>query len=327
MESSMRKLTLIAMLLSVFGLTAQAQAADKVRFAYAIQVHQANMMIIQDFAKKYGVELEIVPMRRYADLQLALMTNQVDVAVMGYINVGLMEEKNFKDYRVIAGVFAGGQSLTLAKDIKPKTWKDLEGLTLGTAPNSYAELLFKTSAKLAGADLSKIKTVSFAAGGPPMLSALKNRQIDGFVSWEPNNADAAVAGDGYYSTLDIGDNPTKHINGTLTVNSNFLKDHRAAVVGVVKALVDATNELNKNNAEYVQVAIKGTGSSVDVVKEAIPRGRLDYKLYEKEAKALLKLIAQAQMTQTDTSGAIDRQFDYSLLTEATGQSKGQLGGE
>jgi ABC-type nitrate/sulfonate/bicarbonate transport system substrate-binding protein len=323
----MRKLTLIAMLLSAFGLTAQAQAADKVRFAYAVQVHQANMMIIQDFAKKYGVELEIVPMRRYADLQLALMTNQVDVAVMGYINVGLMEEKNFKDYRVIAGVFAGGQSLTLAKDIKPKTWKDLEGLTLGTAPNSYAELLFKTSAKLAGADLSKIKTVSFAAGGPPMLSALKNRQIDGFVSWEPNNADAAVAGDGYYSTLDIGDNPTKHINGTLTVNSNFLKDHRAPVVGVVKALVDATNELNKNNAEYVQVAIKGTGSSVDVVKEAIPRGRLDYKLYEKEAKALLKLIAQAQMTQTDTSGAIDRQFDYSLLTEATGQSKGQLGGE
>jgi ABC-type nitrate/sulfonate/bicarbonate transport system substrate-binding protein len=238
-----------------------------------------------------------------------------------------MEEKNFKDYRVIAGVFAGGQSLTLAKDIKPKTWKDLEGLTLGTAPNSYAELLFKTSARLAGADISKIKTVSFAAGGPPMLSALKNRQIDGFVSWEPNNADAAVAGDGYYSTLDIGDNPTKHINGTLTVNSNFLKDHRPAVVGVVKALVDATNELNKNNAEYVQVAVKGTGASVDVVKEAIPRGRLDYKLYEKEAKALLNLIAQAKMTQTDTSGAVDRQFDYSLLTEATGQSKRQLGGE
>ena len=67
----MRKLTLIAMLLGVFGLTTQAQAADKVRFAYAVQVHQANMMIIQDFAKKYGVELEIVPMRRYADLQCA----------------------------------------------------------------------------------------------------------------------------------------------------------------------------------------------------------------------------------------------------------------
>jgi ABC-type nitrate/sulfonate/bicarbonate transport system substrate-binding protein len=327
MESSMRKLTFITMLLSAFGLTAQAPAADKVRFAYAVQVHQANAMIIQDYAKKYNVELEIVPMRRYADLQLALMTNQVDVAVMGYVNVGLMEEKNFKDYRAIAGVFSGGQSLTLAKDLKPKTWKDLEGLTLGTAPNSYAELLFKTSARLAGADISKIKTVSFAAGGPPMLSALKSRQIDGFVSWEPNNADAALSGDGYYSTLDIGDNPTKHINGVLTVNSNFLQTKRAAVVGVVKALVDATNELNKDNAKYVEVAVKGTGSSVDIVKEAIPRGKLDYKLYEEEAEALLKLLAEAKMTQTDTSGAIARQFDYSVLTEATGQPKAQLGGK
>ena len=323
----MRKLTLTVMLLGVLGLGVQAQAADKVRLAYAVQVHQANMMIIRDYAKKYNVELEIVPMRRYADLQLALMTNQVDVAVMGYVNIGLMEEKNFKDYRAIAGIFTGGQSLTLAKDLKPKTWKDLEGLTLGTAPNSYAELLFKSSAKLAGADLSKIKTVSFAAGGPPMLSALKNRQIDGFVSWEPNNADAALSGDGYYSTLDIGDNPTKHINGVLAVNSDFLQKNRAAVVGVVKALVDATNELNKNTAKYVEVAVQGTGSSADIVKAAIPRGSLDYKLYQKEAKALLKLIAEAKMTQTDTSGAIDRQFDYSVLTEATGLPKGQLGAE
>src|SRR6478752_364760 len=307
MESSMRKLTLIAMLLSVFGLTAQAQAADKVRFAYAIQVHQANMMIIQDFAKKYGVELEIVPMRRYADLQLALMTNQVDVAVMGYINVGLMEEKNFKDYRVIAGVFAGGQSLTLAKDIKPKTWKDLEGLTLGTAPNSYAELLFKTSARLAGADLSKIKTVSFAAGGPPMLSALKNRQIDGFVSWEPNNADAAIAGDGYYSSLDIGDNPTRNVNGLLAVNTAFLQSHRPAVLGLVRATIEATNALNQDRKLYVDIAMKGTGAPLEVVNEAIPRGKLDNNLYAKEAKALLKMVHDAKLTQIDTSGAVDKQ--------------------
>jgi ABC-type nitrate/sulfonate/bicarbonate transport system substrate-binding protein len=285
------------------------------------------MMIVQDFAKKYNIELEIVPMRRYADLQLALMTNQVDVAVMGYINLGLMEEKNFKEYRAVAGIFNGGQSLTLAKGVNAKTWKDLEVQTLRTAPKSYAELLFKTCAWLGGADISKIKTTSFAAGGPPMLSALKNRQIDGFVSWEPNNADAALAGDGYYSSLDIGDNPTKHINGVLTVNLAFLNSKRAAVVGVVKAVIDATNELNANKDRYAEVAVQGTGSSPAVVKEAIPHGSLDYKLHYKEAKSLLQLISEAKMTQTDTSGAIDRQFDYSLLTEATGKSKNDLGGE
>jgi ABC-type nitrate/sulfonate/bicarbonate transport system substrate-binding protein len=323
----MRKLFFAAILLGAFAFAPQVQAADKVRFAYAVQVHQANMMIIQDYAKKYGVELEITPMRRYADLQLALMTNQVDVAVMGYVNVGLMQEKNFTDYRAIAGVFNSGQSLILAKGVKAASWKDLEGLKLGTAPNSYAELLFKASAKLGGADLSKITTVSFAAGGPPALSALKNREIDGFVFWEPNPADAAVQDIGYYSSLDIGANPTKHINGVMVVNSNFLKDKRAAVLGVIKAHVDATNALNNDRAKYEEVAIKGTGSAPAVVKMAIPHGSLDYKLYSKEAKALLKMLHEAKITKADTSVAVDQQFDYSLLMEATGKPKNQLGGE
>ena len=150
----MRRLAISAILLSSLATASVVHAADKVRFAYTVQVHQAHMMVLQDYAKKYNIEIEPVPMRRYADQQLALMTNQVDVAVIGYVNVGLMEEKSFRDYRAIAGVSTGGQSLTLAKDIKATQWKDLEGRKLGTAPNSYAELLFKTSATLGGADVA-----------------------------------------------------------------------------------------------------------------------------------------------------------------------------
>jgi ABC-type nitrate/sulfonate/bicarbonate transport system substrate-binding protein len=146
----MRRLGLTALLLSTLAPVTAVQGADKVRFAYTVQVHQANMMVLQDYAKKYDIEIEPVPMRRYADQQLALMTNQVDVAVIGYINVGLMEEKGFRDYRAIEGVFTGGQSLTLAKGITATQWKDLEGRKLGTAPNSYSELLFKASATLGG---------------------------------------------------------------------------------------------------------------------------------------------------------------------------------
>jgi ABC-type nitrate/sulfonate/bicarbonate transport system substrate-binding protein len=323
----MRKLAFAAVVLSAAGFATDGRAADKIRLAYTVQIHQANMMALRDYASKHGVELEPVPMRRYADQQLALMTNEVDVAVIGYINVGLMEEKNFRDYRAICGVFTGGQNLTLAKNVKAGTWKELEGLKLGTAPNSYSELLFKASARLGGADLSKIQTVSFAAGGPPLLAALKNHQIDGFVSWEPNNADAAIAGDGYYSSLDIGDNPTRNVNGLLAVNSAFLQSHRAAVLGLVRATIEATNALNQNRKLYVDTAMKGTGSSLEVVNEAIPRGKLDYNLYAKEGKALLKMVYDAKLTQIDTSGAVDKQFDYSLLTEATGKSKDQLGAD
>jgi len=323
----MRKLAIVAFVMPALAFATATQAADKVRLAYTVQVHQANMMALAEYAKKYDVEIEPVPMRRYADQQLALMTNQVDVAVVGYINIGLMEEKNFRDYRAFAGVFTGGQSLTLAKDVKASKWKDLEGLKLGTAPNSYSELLFKASATLGGADLAKIQTVSFAAGGPPLLAALKDRQINGFVSWEPNNADAAIAGDGYYSSLDIGDNPTRNVNGVLTVNSSFLAAHRPAVLGFLRAAIDATNALNADQNKYIDTAMKGTGSSLAVIKEAIPHGKLDYNLYAKEAKALLKMVHDAKLTSIDTSGAVDKQFDYSLLTEITGKPKQQLGGE
>lgn len=113
----MHKFLFAIVLLGVSAFAAQSEAAPRIRFAYAVQIHQANMMIIHEHAKKYGVELEVTPMRRYADLQLALMTGQVDVAVMGYINIGLMQAKNFFDYRAIAGAFNGGQSLMLAKGV------------------------------------------------------------------------------------------------------------------------------------------------------------------------------------------------------------------
>lgn len=320
------KLSAVLMFAALAGVSS-AQAQQKVRFAYAVQIHQANMMLMQEYAKKHGVDLEVTPLRRYADLQLALTTNQADVVVLGYVNVGLMEEKEFRNHKIIGGVFSGGQSLTLRNGVQIKTWKDLEGKTLGTAPNSYAELLFKSTAKLAGADLSKIKTVSFGAGGPPVIAALRSGDIDGFVFWEPNNADAAVNKVGYYSSLDIGDNPTKHINGAMAVNAEFLAGNRAPVLGVVRALVESTDALNANPARYAEVAQKGTGSTPEVVKESIPRGKLDYNLYQKEAKALLKMIFDAGITKVDTTAAIDRSFDYSLLMQATGKTKKELGGE
>ncbi len=324
----MRKLTVTLIAgTAMLAAAGAADAAEKIRFAYTTQVHQANMMVLGEFARKYGVEIEPVPMRRYADQQLALMTNQVDIAVVGYINVGLMEEKDFRDYKVIAGVFTGGQSLTLAKDVKATSWKDLEGKKLGTAPNSYAELIFKASATLGGADLSKIQTVSFAAGGPPALSALKSREIDGFVFWEPNNAEAAVGGYGYYSSLDIANNPTRGVNGALAVNTKFLESKRQAVLGFLKAVVDATDTLNRDREQYIKSAVQGTGSAPEVVREAIPHGALDYKLYAKEGAALLQMIAQAKITKADTSPAIKKQFDYTLLSEATGKSAEQLGGQ
>jgi ABC-type nitrate/sulfonate/bicarbonate transport system substrate-binding protein len=306
-------------------LHSESQANEKVRIGFPVQIHTANMMLLQEHAKK---ELDVAVMRGYPAIQLALITNQLDLAVLGFVNVGLMEEQGFSNYKVIAGVFSGAQSLTLRTGVTANTWKDLEGKKIGTAPNSYADLLFKSSAKLGGADLSKINFVSFAPpGGTPVMVALRSGDIDGFVFWEPNNAEAALAKIGTYSRLDIGANPTKHINGALAVNAEFAAKNRKAVVALIKALVDATDTLNANPKLFAEVAQKATGSSPDVVREALPHGKLDYLLHQKETKALMKMVHEAGITKIDATPAVDRVFDYAFLSEATGKSRRELGAE
>ncbi|HEY7244261.1 MAG TPA: ABC transporter substrate-binding protein [Xanthobacteraceae bacterium] len=320
--------SLAAALCALGLLQADARAEVRVRLGYPVQVHTAGVMQVADRARKNGVDVDLSVMRGYPNIQLALTTNELDMAVLGFVNIGLMEEKGFRGSKVISGVFSGAQSLTLRNGVVAKTWKDLEGKRIGTAPNSYADLLFKSSAKLGGADLAKINIVSFAPpGGTPLFVAMRSGDIDGFVFWEPNNAEAALQGIGNYSTLDIGDNPTGHINGALAVNAEFAARNHAAVAAVVKALVEATDALNADPALFAEVAQRGTGASPEVVRESIPHGKLDYRLRRKQAKALMRMIHEAGITSIDATAAVDRVFDYTFLEEATGKSKRELGDE
>lgn len=319
---------LMTALAMTFGLVLAASdaVAQKARLAYATQIHNANMMQIADYAKKNGVELETSILSHYTNLQIALMTNQMDFVVMGYVNLGLMEDSGFKNYKVISGVFTGAQSLTLRNGVTANSWKDLEGKKIGSAPNSYADILFKTSAKLGGADISKIYMVNFAPS-PAVSAALSAGDIDGFVFWEPFNASAAIKKIGVYSSLDLGANPTKHINAALYVNEEFAAQNKDTVIAVVKSLVESTNALNADTARFAEVAALGTRAAREEIELAIPRGKLDYKLYRNEAIALLQLINQAGITKGNRSDSVDRVFDYSYLMTATKKSKRDLGGE
>jgi sulfonate transport system substrate-binding protein len=308
------------------GLAASTQPSMKV--GYVAQTHQANMIVLPRFAQARGLKVELVPMRRFPDLQLALTTKQVDAAVLGYVNVALLEDKNFQDYKVVSGVYVAPGSLVLAPDVeeKVKTWKDLEGKSLGTAPNGAIDLAFRALLKERNVDQSKVKLVSFGALGPPLQTALKSRNIDGFIAWEPNNAEAVAGKYGVYSHLDIGDNPTKGIQGILVVDSTFAANHSLEVGNLVAGLVDSTNYLNSHPEEFAEVAQRATGSTMNMIKLSIPRGRLDIKLYQQESEVLMDIVYDAGLTQKPTKSAIAKHFDYQWLMKATGKSRAELGG-
>lgn len=98
-----------------------AGAQHKVRIGYPVQIHTSNVLLMQENAKKHGVEVDGTVMRGYPVIQLALTGNQIDMVVLGYANLGLMEEKEFRNHKVVAGVFTGGQCLTLRNGVTART--------------------------------------------------------------------------------------------------------------------------------------------------------------------------------------------------------------
>jgi ABC-type nitrate/sulfonate/bicarbonate transport system substrate-binding protein len=181
-------------------------------------------------------------------------------------------------------------------------------------------------ARVGGADLSKINMVNFTPG-PAVSATLAAGDIDGFVFWEPFNSSGEVKKIGTYGKLDLGDNPTKHINAALYVNAEYAEKNKATVAAIVKSLVESTDALNADQAKFTAVAEAGTRASREEIAIAIPHGKLDNKLYLNEAKALLRLISEVGITKGYHPEAVDRSFDYSFLMQATKKSRRDLGGE
>jgi len=329
-------ITVASVLLLLASNTVAAQSAApakpvKVRLAEIYEIDGAALFdpLFDERAKKYGIEVEVVPVKRYGDVQLALATGQADFGVLGFFNVGTMADNKITNVKLIAGSSTGGQGLILRKGLnaKVKTWKDLEGLKIGVAPNGGAHNIFRTLAKAKGVDLSKVQQVSFAGMGPEAVQALKTGDIDGLLTWEPSNARAVVEGIADYSTLKLEESPTGNANGAVAVNTDFAQKHPDVVLNFVRTLVETTNYLNGNHEEWIRLSMMKTGVSRPVATEAIKHCIIHYTMPEEETKAFMKVMATFGVTKKDYSDVVDSYMDYSYLEKATGKSRKELGGE
>jgi ABC-type nitrate/sulfonate/bicarbonate transport system substrate-binding protein len=320
-------------LLVIYAAAMQPAWAENVnvRLAFIYQIHGAQMFdpMFVDRAKKRALAVEVVPMKRYPEVQLALATGQVDFGVFGFFNVGTLAENGITGVKVVAGNSTGGQGLILRKEVnqKVKTWKDLEGLRIGVAPNGSAHNIFRTLVNEKGVNLNKIDQVSFQGMGPEAVQALKSGQLDGLLAWEPTLARAVVEGFADYSVLKLEESPTGNINGALAVRTEFAEKHPEATVNMLRTLAETTDYLKANHEEWIKLAAAKTGVGGAVVKQAIPHLTIHYTMPIGKIKAMMDLMADFGITKKNHREAVDRYVDYSYLEKATGKSKKELGGE
>lgn len=311
----------------MFGVGSSSAEPHKVRYAAFPCTHCAPGWLMQEFGKKHNLDIEIIPMRRYADIQLGLATDQIDFGNFGFINIPLMANTGItpEEVKLVAGVSDGAMGLIIRKGVAVEGWSGLEGKKIGSSPNSLIENLFKAAMRHFDADPTKVEWVSFTTMGPEVQQALKNGDIDGFVGWEPAMAAAVVAGDGEYSDLPLGDNPAGLINGALGAAGKFIRENPEAAEAVVRTHVEVVDYLNGNPEEWVALAMRVTGGDADTTKLGVERSTLHYLLPQAQTEELARLLFEAGLTQQDFSAKVHEYLDYSLLEAATGKSASELG--
>jgi NitT/TauT family transport system substrate-binding protein len=322
---------LVLMPLLFAHIDASAAEPLKVRLAEIYQIHGAQMFdpfFVKETAK-YGIGVEVVPVKRYGDVQLALATGSVEFGVLGFFNIGTMADNNIENIKIIAGSSIGGQGLVCPKQInaKLKHWKDLEGLKVGVAPNGSAHNIFRTLIAENGGDLSKVTQVDFPGMGPEAVQSLRIGDIDCLLSWEPTNARAVVDGIADYSSLKLEESPTGNINGAFATNTDFAAKYPEATLNMVRAGVEATNQLNADHDLWIRLASAKTGVSADVVKTAIDHLTIIYDIPEAKTKAFMDLMSKFGATKKNYRDVVPHYIDYSYLEKVTGKTAKQLGAD
>jgi NitT/TauT family transport system substrate-binding protein len=312
-------------LLAVSALAAPTIPVVKVGTLY--QTHSASTFdpFLPDLARRRGIEVQVIPFRRYAEVQIALATGQIDVGAFGYANIPIMAEQGVRNVQIIAGQSRGGQGITLRAGLTVRTWKDLEGLRLGSAPNSTVENMVKVAMRENGADWGKVRWVAFSTMGPEVLQALKTGAIDGFVGWEPARAAAAVEGYGTYAALRLEDTPLRNVNGLIGAHTGFLTRAPDAAIRFLQSYVEATETLAANPEAWAQLAVSKTGASVDVTRLAIQHSELTYLMYRDAARRLAAAMADFGLTRGNHADQVDLYMNYTYLMRATGKDKAALG--
>ncbi|MBI4184907.1 MAG: ABC transporter substrate-binding protein [Proteobacteria bacterium] len=163
-------------------LAAPAAAADKVHFLMDWVPSGEHAMYYggwdKGFWKEQGIDVNITRGYGSGDTVTKVSTGSVD---FGIADIGVAISARARTNAPIKAIMMiytdSPSSIFVLKSSGIKTFKDLEGHTIGGAPGSATAAHFPRVAQMTGTDASKVKWVNAEAGA--LMSLLLSKKIDG----------------------------------------------------------------------------------------------------------------------------------------------------
>ncbi len=276
------RLSIIAATLTCFILTglSAVHAKAPIRIAYLqSDIHQLAcwVAIEKGYYKNEGLEVEVAGIFKAGPEEMsAFAAGALDMGYVGEAPATTAVANGVAKVTVLAQVNTEGSAIMIRKDNPAKTLMDMAGKRVAIPGHSTVQDFLLRKAMAAEAmDAARINITVLKP--PEMIGALKTRQIDAFIAWEPYPAKARTMGVGRV-LLTSSQIWKDHPCCVLVADNRFLKNRPGDARSLVKAHVRATDFINAHPAEAARIGVTYTGMDEETVRLAMENVHYTYVL-------------------------------------------------
>lgn len=292
------KTALLVLMLAIGTAFTSVNAQEPVKLGFIPLTDCSPLVMAKELGlfKKYGVEVVLTKETSWANVRDKILTGELDGAhclysmpFSVYTGVGGKEGSLMK---IAMMLNVNGQAITLSKDFCGKVgFKQMNKVTpvvaaklkaekevtfAMTFPGGTHDLWLRNWMSLAGLNQKAVKIITIPP--PQMVANMKVGNMDGYCVGEPWGGVAVKQGIGFtqIATQDIWkDHPEK----ALVVNNEFSTKHKAELVKVMKAVMEACKWLDVPANRKKAAAIIGKAPYVNAPADVIEARLMgDYNL-------------------------------------------------
>jgi NitT/TauT family transport system substrate-binding protein len=296
----MRRLKSVFVMLAALVIAPAMATAEPVKIALPVaSLESMPIYVAQDkgFFKKHGVDVDVIVSRGGGEAMKAYVAGEVQIVGTGFPEVGLMRAKDVDVMLFFAQNSRVPFALLGRTGAGIKSVADLKGKTVAvTSPGSLTANLTRYFVKQAGMDPAKDISLVSVGGGPSLLGALKSKQADAVMLFEPFVSIAVKEGLATV-VVDVAAKLDAFSSAPLSTGKAFLEKSPKEAKAIFDALAEAQQFIRSHHDEVFEIASKRFAkTNPEILKSALEHM---YKVYSPNGKFPKAHVEETQKISVD----------------------------
>ena len=234
-----------------------------------------SQKIMDKWAKKYGINVEIVQINDYIESINQFSAGEFDGCTMANIDVlGIPSAGGVDSTSLIIGDFSNGNDAVISKTAK--SIKDLKGTNINLVELSISHYLLARALEKNGLSEKDIKVVN--TSDADMVSAYTTADVSSVVTWKPQVSEIQKMPNA--NTIFDSSKIPGEIIDLMVVNTQTLKDNPAfgkALVGAWYEMMSLMNNDSKEAIEAKTAMAKASGTDLAGFEDQLKTTNMFYK--------------------------------------------------